>query len=134
MKILLIDDSRVLRHAHERAFAKAGYEVLTAKDGEEGLRIARENSPDLVLLDLMLPRIAGEDVLRTLKGDSRTKRIPVVVLSGLSGVNGPKLMDEGAVEFLQKTDYLLENNSERLVKAVQALFSKPSISHEVSWH
>src|SRR5580692_4382954 len=107
MKILLIDDSRVLRLIHERALIRAGYEVVGAGDGEEGLRIAREDSPDLILLDMMLPKIAGQDVLRTLKRDPRTKHIPVVVLSGLSRANATKLMNDGAIEFVEKKADLL---------------------------
>jgi DNA-binding response OmpR family regulator len=77
MKILLIDDSKVLQHIQQKVLVKAGYEVLSAKDGEEGLRIARESNPDLILLDIMLPKIAGQDVPRTFKRDSRMKHIPV---------------------------------------------------------
>jgi CheY-like chemotaxis protein len=134
MKILLIDDSRILRLIHERALIKAGYEVTSACDGEEGLRIARDDSPDLILLDMMLPKIAGQDVLRTLKRDSRTKHIPVVVLSGLSRVNAAKLMEEGAVEFVEKTDDLLENNSQSVVKTVEGVLSKTSQLREIGWH
>jgi DNA-binding response OmpR family regulator len=134
MKILLIDDSRVLRHIHEKALIKAGYEVISASDGEEGLRIAREDSPDLVLLDMMLPKIAGQDVLRTLKRDPRTTQIPVVVLSGLSRANAAKLLNQGAVEFVEKTDELLENNSQSVVKAVQVILSKTNQLKEIGWH
>jgi CheY-like chemotaxis protein len=68
MKILLIEDSKFQRIASERALVKAGYDVIQAGDGEAGLRIARENIPDLVLLDMMLPKVSGNDVLRALKG------------------------------------------------------------------
>jgi DNA-binding response OmpR family regulator len=57
--------------------------VIHAGDGEEGLRAARENIPDLILLDMMLPKVSGLDVLRALKIDVLVKRIPVIVLSGL---------------------------------------------------
>jgi CheY-like chemotaxis protein len=134
MKILLIDDSRVLRLIHERALIKAGYEVISASDGEEGLRIAREDNPDLILLDMILPKIAGQDVLRTLKRDPRTKQIPVVVLSGLSRANAEKLMNQGAVEFVEKTDELLENNSQSVVKAVQIILAKTNQLNEIGWH
>jgi DNA-binding response OmpR family regulator len=70
MKILLIEDSKFQRIANERALVKAGYGVIQARDGEEGLRIARENIPDLILLDMMLPKLSGLDVLRALKGDA----------------------------------------------------------------
>jgi DNA-binding response OmpR family regulator len=67
MKILLIEDSKFQRMASERALLNAGYSVIHAKDGDEGLRAARENIPDLILLDMMLPKLSGLDVLRALK-------------------------------------------------------------------
>jgi CheY-like chemotaxis protein len=134
MKILLIDDSRMLRLIHERALVKAGYEVTGASDGEEGLRVAREDKPDLIVLDMMLPKIAGQDVLRTLKRDPRTKQIPVVVLSGLSQSNASRLMAQGAVEFVQKTDELLANNSQNVVNAIQVVLSKTNQLKEIGWH
>ena len=67
MKILLIEDSKFQRIANERALVKAGYEVMHAGDGEEGLRVAHESIPDLILLDMMLPKVSGLDVLRILK-------------------------------------------------------------------
>jgi CheY-like chemotaxis protein len=134
MKILLIDDSRMLRLMHERALVKAGYEVTGASDGEEGLRVAREDKPDLIVLDMMLPKIAGQDVLRTLKRDPRTKQIPVVVLSGLSQSNASRLMAQGAVEFVQKTDELLADNSQNVVNAIQVVLSKTNQLKEIGWH
>ncbi len=124
MKILLIDDSRWVRFASERALIKAGYQVTSVSDGEEGLRVAREGHPDLILLDMMLPKVAGLDVLRTLKRDFRTRHIPVVVLSGLSGANEAKLMDEGAIGFVQKSDEILEDDSKGLVKTIQIVLSR----------
>ncbi len=58
-KVLLVDDSKFLRMANERALSKAGYQVSTAADGEEALQVAREKLPDIILLDMMLPKISG---------------------------------------------------------------------------
>jgi DNA-binding response OmpR family regulator len=121
MKILLIEDSKFQRIANERALVKAGYGVIQARDGEEGLRIARENIPDLILLDMMLPKLSGLDVLRALKGDALVKHIPVIVQSGLGQVNEAKLLKEGAAAFLVKSEKSLENNSAVLIQAVQAV-------------
>lgn len=134
MRILLIDDSRMLRQTQEKALLKAGYDVISAGDGEEGLRLARESNPDLILLDMMLPKIAGQDVLHTLKRDPRTKHIPVVILTGLSAANAPKLIEEGAVEFVGKTDDLLDRNSQALIRAIDEALSKTSRFHEIGWH
>src|SRR6266700_6776505 len=83
-KILLVDDSKFLRMATERALARAGYDVSTATDGERALKVAREKKPDLILLDMLLPKMTGPDVLRALKKDPETAGIAVVVFTGLS--------------------------------------------------
>jgi DNA-binding response OmpR family regulator len=123
MKILLIEDSKFQRIANERALVKAGYGVIHAKDGEEGLQAARENIPDLILLDMMLPKVSGLDVLRALKLDDLVKHIPVIVLSGLGQANEAKLLTEGAAAFLVKSEKLLENNSSLIIRAVEAVLA-----------
>jgi CheY-like chemotaxis protein len=119
MKILLIEDSKFQRIAIGRALVKAGYGVIHAGDGDEGLRVAREHIPDLILLDMMLPKLSGLDVLRALKGDVLIKHIPVIVLSGLGQANEAKLLKEGAAAFVVKSEKSLENNSLVLIQAVQ---------------
>src|SRR5258708_20493052 len=89
MKILLVEDSKFLRLATERALACAGYEVSTAIDGEQALQMAREELPDLILLDVLLPGMTGPEVLIVLKKDPATAQIPVVVCTGLSPKNAP---------------------------------------------
>jgi CheY-like chemotaxis protein len=83
-KILLVDDSKFLRLATERALARAGYDVCTATDGELALALAREKKPDVILLDMLLPKMTGPDVLKALKKDPETAGIAVVVFTGLS--------------------------------------------------
>ncbi len=123
MKILLIEDSKVQRTANGRALIRAGYDVVYAADGEEGLGAARENIPDLILLDMMLPKMSGLDVLRALKADVLVKHIPVIVLSGLGQGNEAKLMKEGATAFLMKSGESFENNSVALIQALQSLLT-----------
>jgi CheY-like chemotaxis protein len=125
MKILLIEDSKFQRIANGRALVKAGYSVIYAGDGEEGLRSAGENYPDLILLDMMLPRLSGLDVLRTLKKDVLIQHIPVIVLSGLGQANETKLLAEGAAAFLVKS---LEHNSAVLIKAIERVLN-PATAH-----
>ena len=81
MKILLVDDSRFLRKAGEQALRKAGYDVISASDGDEALKIAQEQIPNLILLDMMLPKLPGLEVLRALKQNAATKDIPVIIYS-----------------------------------------------------
>jgi CheY-like chemotaxis protein len=120
MQILLIEDSKFQRIANGRALVNAGYSVIHAADGEEGLRIARENIPDLILLDMMLPRVSGLDVLRSLKLDVLVKHIPVIVLSGLGQANEAKLLKEGAAAFLPKSS---DNNTSVLIQAVEGVLT-----------
>jgi CheY-like chemotaxis protein len=123
MIILLIVDSRFQRMANWRALTRAGYDVVYAADGEEGLGAARENIPDLILLDMMLPKISGLDVLRALKGDALLKHIPVIVVSGLGQGNEAKLLKEGLAAFLVKSDESSANDSFVLIQAVQSLLT-----------
>src|ERR1039458_6408497 len=99
MKILLIEDSWFLRLAIEKLLTKGGHEVTGVGDGQEGLRAARTTPPQLIVLGMMLPGLDGTSVLKKLKLDPLTARIPVVVLSGLSQVNETKLKEAGAAAY-----------------------------------
>ncbi len=117
-KILLVDDSKFLRLATERALARAGYEVLTATDGEHALEVARAKRPDVILLDMLLPKMTGLDVLRALKRDIETARIAVVVFTGLSQKNAVRLQQDGAVAYLEKSELGLEKGCDGLLSAL----------------
>ena len=82
-KVLLVEDSKFLRMANEKALSKAGFEVITAADGEEALKVANDKLPDIILLDMMLPKISGTEVLKALKANLATANIPVIVLTSL---------------------------------------------------
>jgi CheY-like chemotaxis protein len=119
MKVLLVDDSKMQRWMIQRDLLKAGFTVVMAGDGEEGLRQAKEESPDLILLDMMLPKITGLNMLRLLKKDLATKDIPVIVLTGLSKGNEQKLAKEGAAGFCEKSEESYKDDSAILIQAVQ---------------
>jgi len=106
VKILLVDDSRPIRTENQHALAEAGYEVICAEDGESALQLAQTMQPDLILLDLILPKMSGPDVLEHLKQDVKTAKIPVVVLSSLSDKNRQKLIEAGAEEYLEKNSIM----------------------------
>ena len=93
--------------ANENVLARAGYKIVTASDGENALLIAHDRIPDLILLDMMLPKLGGLEVLRALKQDPVTASIPIIVLSGLAQINEAKLMQEGATAYFEKSK--LEN-------------------------
>lgn len=123
-KILLVEDSKFLRLATERALARAGYEVHAAADGEEALRAAQTEPPDLILLDMLLPKMSGLDVLRALKKDASTKTIPVVVITGMAQKNAARLQEDGASAFLEKSALELDKGSERLLEEVRMIVGR----------
>jgi CheY-like chemotaxis protein len=102
LTILLIDDNLHLQIAFRKILTSAGYRVHLASDGEEGLRVAASDNPDVIVLDMMLPKVGGIDVLRMLKQDHSTGQIPVIALSSLPRSNEAKLLREGAVSYLEK--------------------------------
>lgn len=123
-KILLVEDSRFLRMATERALAHAGYEVSSVADGQEALQAARTKMPDVILLDMLLPKMSGLDVLKELKRDSATRPIPVVVVTGMAQKNAARLMEDGAAGFLEKGALDLHNGPERLLAGLQQILNK----------
>lgn len=119
--MLLIDDSKFLRRANELSLAKAGHKIVTASDGEEGLRLASEKTPDIIVLDMMLPKLGGEQLLQLLKGDPLTAKIPVIVLCSLAQKNGEKLMSAGAAAYLEKSNLALEQCSSELSRTISKI-------------
>jgi|SRR5581483_2741479 len=115
--VLLVDDSMVFRGSIARALRNAGYCVATAADGEEALRFARERLPNLIVLDVMLPRIGGLQVLHTLKKDPATSQIPIIILSSLSQQNAEKLRNDGAAAFIEKN----QTDTSALIRAVNRI-------------
>jgi DNA-binding response OmpR family regulator len=114
-RILLAEDDRFLRKAAETALKRQGFTVLPAVDGEEALRVARAETPDVVLLDLIMPKLQGFEVLRALKADAATARIPVIILSNLGQESDVKqAMDAGAAGYFVKANLSLQD----LVKKV----------------
>jgi CheY-like chemotaxis protein len=123
-KVLLVEDSKFLRIANERALTKAGYVVSTAADGEEALLVANDKLPDIILLDMLLPKLSGPEVLQALKSNPVTEAIPVIVLSSLSQRNAEKLKQAGAVEYLEKAGLDLEKHPDRLSEAVEGVLRR----------
>jgi CheY-like chemotaxis protein len=117
--ILLVDDSRFQRMANERALSRAGYNVVTASDGEEALLVAQVRIPDLILLDMLLPKLGGGEVLRALKGNPLTATIPVIVLSSLPQTNEVKLIKAGATAYFEKSKMQQDQSSEALLHIVK---------------
>jgi len=98
--------------------------VTGAGDGQEALRIARQNLPDLILLDMMLPKITGLDVLQALKKDPLTVHIPVIILSALSQKSEKKLLEAGAAAYFEKSEKMLGENATGLIQLIEGVLAK----------
>ncbi len=84
-KVLVVDDEQDVRIFLRTALKKNGYEVIVAHNGVEGLELARQEKPDLITLDLMMPKQTGTDMYRNLAKSKELRAIPIIVISGLSG-------------------------------------------------
>jgi CheY-like chemotaxis protein len=122
--ILLVEDSKFLRVATERTLSKAGYKVATASDGEEALRMAIKNVPDVVLLDMLLPKLAGLEVLQELKHNPATANVPIIVLSSLSQKNEERLKSDGAAAYFEKSRLDSTNGSQALIDTIKETLAR----------
>jgi len=101
--VLIADDDAAIRAIYAKALTHAGYEVIEATDGEEALERARRDAPDLIILDFSMPKRSGLDCLAELKGDRATREVPVIALTGFSGIeNRVAASASGADAFLAK--------------------------------
>jgi DNA-binding response OmpR family regulator len=118
-KILFIEDESALQKTFGEILKQEGHEMISALDGEIGLRLAKTQKPDLILLDLILPKVHGFEVLKKLKEDEATKDIPVIVLTNLEGIGDvDKAIELGATTYLVKAQYSLEEVLEKIKKAL----------------
>jgi len=109
-KILAIEDETRLQKMLEEIFKQGGFELFSANDGVSGLKLAEEKMPDIILLDLILPKKNGFDVLKELKANPRLAKIPVVVLTNLEGARDiEKALSLGAYTYLVKANYSLDD-------------------------
>jgi two-component system, OmpR family, alkaline phosphatase synthesis response regulator PhoP len=115
-RILLIEDDKFLRRACEVSMKKRGFTVLTAVDGEEGLRQARTESPDIILLDMLMPKLSGIETLEALKKDEHMRGIPVVILSNSSvEADVQRAKSLGAIGYLVKASLSLQELGDRVM-------------------
>lgn len=118
-KILFVEDEMALHKTLGEFLKQEGYEVSDAMDGEVGLKMAREDKPDLILLDLVLPKLHGFEVLKALKGDPETEDVPVIVLTNLEATADiEKALEMGATTYLVKATYSLEEVVEKIKKTL----------------
>jgi len=124
-KILVVDDEVYIVHILDFSLGMEGYEVITALDGEQGLEKAREEQPDLIVLDIMMPKLDGYETCRMLKSDERTRNIPVILLSAKGRNIDQKVgFEVGADDYIvkpfsprklvERINSILGQNSERM--------------------
>ncbi len=105
--ILLIEDDTFLAGMYVTKLTMEGFTVALAGDGQEGLSLAKEKIPDLILLDILLPKMNGFDVLKVLKSDASTKKVPVILLTNLGQKSDVvKGLDLGAADYLIKAHFM----------------------------
>ncbi|MBI2624602.1 response regulator [Candidatus Parcubacteria bacterium] len=109
-KIVFVEDDPVLQQTFADFLKSEGYHVISAADGAEGLETIQKEMPQLVLLDLILPKMDGFEVLQTIKADEKTKDIPVIVLTNLEGTGDvERALELGATTYLVKANYELDD-------------------------
>ncbi|MDP3726102.1 MAG: response regulator [bacterium] len=108
-KIALIEDDKILSDSVYSGLKDAGFAVVRAFDGEEGLKVVETEKPDLVLLDILLPKLNGLDVAKKLKSNPLTKAIPIIILSVLDkSASVAEALDSGVYEYMAKGNLTVE--------------------------
>ena len=117
-KILLVEDENIMITLLQKKLTQAGYEIEVARDGREGLKLMKVKKPSLVLLDMVMPKMGGIEVLEAMQKDSDLKRIPVVVIS-----NSGQLVELEKVKKLGVKDWLIktEFDPNEVIKKVKKL-------------
>ena len=118
-KILFIEDESTLQKTLGDVLAQEDYKVISALDGKIGLRLAKSEKPDLILLDLVLPKMHGFEILRELKKDPETEEIPVIILTNLEKMEDvEKAIELGAKTYVVKTQYKIEEIMDKIKKVL----------------
>jgi len=118
-KILLIEDEEIMVDLLQKKLTQEGYNVSVARNGEEGLKIVKELKPDLVLLDIIMPKIGGFEVMEGMAGDEELKNIPIIIISN-SGqpVELDRAQKLGAKDWLVKTDFDPKEVLDKVIKQI----------------
>jgi DNA-binding response OmpR family regulator len=119
-KVLVVDDEEYIQHILNFSFGAEGYEVITATDGEEALKKARHEKPDIIVLDIMMPKMDGYEACKQLKTDPQTKAIPVILLTAKGRDIDRKLGSEAGAD-----DYVVKPFSPgRLIERVEGMIKR----------
>lgn len=125
--LLIVEDDPLMSRMYQKIFKFEGYQVDIAGDGEEGLVKVKQGKPSLILLDIMMPKMNGMQVLERLKSDPMTKSIPVVVLTNLAGQqDAEKALSLGAVKYIVKSEYEPKQVA-NMVKEILAGYTRDNV-------
>lgn len=128
-KILIVEDDPLIVRLYEKAFTFEKYEVETALNGQEGLAKVKSGKPTLILLDIMMPKMNGLEVLENLKKDPKTKSIPVVILTNLADQHDAEVaLSKGAVKYIVKSEHEPKEVVD-IVKGVLAGYTRHEVPH-----
>jgi len=123
-KILIVEDYNNIVEILTMRLNAMGYEVISAKDGQEGLTLARKEKPDLIVLDVMLPKMNGYKISRLLKFDSRYKDIPIIMLTSRETKRDEQIgLETGADEYVYKSD-----RTGKLLKTIRHFLDQTPVS------
>ena len=119
-KVLVVDDEEYIQHILNFSFGAEGYEVITAADGEEAVTMARSEKPDIIVLDIMMPKMDGYEACKQIKADPQTQGIPVILLTAKGREVDRKLGAEAGAD-----DYVVKPFSPgRLIERVEGFIKR----------
>lgn len=119
-KILFVEDETAIQKTLGESLRNKGYDVQSALDGEIALKLVKNEKPDLILLDILLPKKNGLEVLEELRKDKSTKDIPVIILTNLENIGEvERAIELGATTYLVKANYSLDEVIEKVKKALE---------------
>lgn len=126
-KIVITEDDPLMSRMYQKIFSFEGFDVVMAGDGQEGLDKIRETKPTLVLLDVMMPKMNGMQVLEKLKADPDTKSIPVIMLTNLAGQQDAEAaLEKGAIKYIVKSEHDPKQVAD-MVKEILAGYTRDEI-------
>jgi DNA-binding response OmpR family regulator len=119
-KVLVVDDEEYIQHILNFSFGAEGYDVVTAADGEEAIKMAKSEKPDIIVLDIMMPKMDGYEACKRLKTDPRTKNIPVILLTAKGREVDRKMGSQAGAD-----DYVVKPFSPgRLIERVEGMMKR----------
>ena len=130
-KILIVEDDPLVSRMYQKVLKFEGMDVISAENGRDGVQTAKDQKPDLILLDIMMPKMNGIEVLEHLKADSEVAGIPVVMLTNLSGTqDAENAMKSGAVDYLVKSQFKPKEVAEKVKEIMGKGTSSPNVQEE----